>query len=158
MQILSKKNDTNTTNLWIGPSRRLAHVWIWVPNVLTVGKRDALLILSLTCLCLSWNPCWNRPEFHQVATPQIDQMFSSEPPSLLGCSSASRRLNPVPRCVNYYLLSVVNVQLFCSFRSLIESCMVKSPYSKFETCHELASNLFPLIKKNVTDDGKKALF
>lgn len=63
--------------------------------MLTSRKLDAVNLV-LTCLCLSWNPCWKWQIIFSVVLPQIDQMFSSEPPSILSCSSASWQLNVAP--------------------------------------------------------------
>lgn len=88
--------------------RRLAYVWVWVLNVLTIRKPDAFN-LELTCLCLSWIPRQNN--FQHVVLPQIDQMFflffkKNQPLSVLSCSSASWQLNVAPCCFYPLLVHV----------------------------------------------------
>lgn len=52
-------------------------------------------------------------------------------------------------------VSILSIGGSCKFLflALIESCMAKSPCSKFETCNQLAVNLSPW--ENVTEDEKK---
>ncbi len=139
------KSSKTSTKYQLDSRGDFCYVWIWVLNVLTVCKRDALFRVDLfvpklkPMLKLTSLNTW---QCHKSTKSFSTAIFSS----LLFFRQQTSELGPM--LYEYYLLLVVNVNII--FLVLIDSCMAKSPCSKFETCYELAANLSPWW--NVTED------